>query len=69
MFGVKNTAKSNQSKAKKKTKKVKKDSEASASSQSPSTNGQVTASIKPQNLTANAAESDELERSKKIKKN
>lgn len=47
---------------------MKKDSEASASSQSPSTNGQVAASIKPQNLTANAAESDELERSKKIKK-
>nr|XP_003707307.1 PREDICTED: eukaryotic translation initiation factor 2A [Megachile rotundata] len=72
VLGLKNASKPTQSKAKKKTKKVKKESEASASSQphhsNASTNGQVTASTKTQNLTTNVSECDELERSKKIKK-
>ncbi|XP_003707307.2 eukaryotic translation initiation factor 2A [Megachile rotundata] len=72
VLGLKNASKPTQSKAKKKTKKVKKESEASASSQphhsNASTNGQVIASTKTQNLTTNVSECDELERSKKIKK-
>ncbi|XP_017891811.1 eukaryotic translation initiation factor 2A [Ceratina calcarata] len=70
MFKDKKKTQKSTAKAKNKKKKDAKESDASTSSHlsNPSTNGQVNANTEAQNLTTNVPESDDLERSKKIKK-